>query len=152
MGLTELLYVYPDLLSMLSNHEHKREVVHPESSIEEPVGVDQKDDVLHRVLDDMRVGLYAVVSIIGKTIMWLTPQSQQKRKARLRVWWSFDHVRRQDRVDVFRQVLSFQFDANGIAKLRGLFGVLRSLPGDEVSGRKGKQVSTVHTRRPSKIG
>ena len=38
-------------LRVLSDHKHKREVIHAERGVEEAVGVDEEDDVLDCLFD-----------------------------------------------------------------------------------------------------
>lgn len=46
------------LLRVLSDHQHKRKVIHPESSIKEPICVNQKNDVLDGVFNKIWVTFY----------------------------------------------------------------------------------------------
>lgn len=53
-------YIKPEgsyLLCVLRDHKNEREVVHPERSVEQPVRIDQEDDVLHSVFDQVWFGL-----------------------------------------------------------------------------------------------
>lgn len=43
---------------MLSDHDNKRKIVHPQSGIEQSFGVDEEDNVLHCILDDIRIGIF----------------------------------------------------------------------------------------------
>jgi hypothetical protein len=43
---------------MLCDHDYEREVVHPESRVEELIGIDEKDDIFDGFFDDTGVGFY----------------------------------------------------------------------------------------------
>jgi hypothetical protein len=53
------------LLRMLSDHDDKRKVIHPQGGIEELVGINKEDNVLHGFLDYGCVRFYwYIISII----------------------------------------------------------------------------------------
>lgn len=52
---------------MLCDHDYEREVVHPESRVEELIGIDEKDDIFDGFFDDTGVGFYVFFSSKIKT-------------------------------------------------------------------------------------
>jgi len=48
-----------DLLRILCDHEDELEVVHAQSNVVELIDFREKDDILDRILDDVRVISYA---------------------------------------------------------------------------------------------
>jgi hypothetical protein len=45
---------------MLCDHDYEREVVHPESCVEELIGIDEKDDIFDGFFDNIGVGFYDI--------------------------------------------------------------------------------------------
>ena len=43
---------------MLRDHQHEREVVHPQGGVEQPIRIDEEDDVLDGVFDKLGLALY----------------------------------------------------------------------------------------------
>jgi len=43
---------------MLCDHDYEREVVHPESRVEELISIDEKNDIFDGFFDDTGVGFY----------------------------------------------------------------------------------------------
>lgn len=50
---------------MLGDHDHEREIVHPQSGIEELISINEEDDVLHSVFNNIRVGFYPLKSEVN---------------------------------------------------------------------------------------
>jgi hypothetical protein len=46
-----------DLLRVLGDHQHKREIIHPQRSIEERFCVDKEYDVLDGIFNQLWIGL-----------------------------------------------------------------------------------------------
>ena len=42
---------------MLCDHDHEREVIHPESCVEKLIGIDEEDDILDSFFDNTGVCL-----------------------------------------------------------------------------------------------
>jgi hypothetical protein len=54
-----------DLLCMLGDHNDEREIVHPQSGIEELISVNEEDNVFHSVFNNVRVGFYPLKSKVN---------------------------------------------------------------------------------------
>ncbi len=49
---------------MLRYHKYKREVVHPECSIEQPICVNEEYNVLDSILNEVGLGLYFGIEVL----------------------------------------------------------------------------------------
>ena len=54
------------LLCMLSNHQHQRKIVHPESSIKQSISVNEKDDIFDSIFYELWISFYR-----GNVSMWV---------------------------------------------------------------------------------
>jgi len=48
---------------MLCDHDYEREIVHPESRVEELIGIHEKDDIFDGFFDDTWVGFFGCLRI-----------------------------------------------------------------------------------------
>ena len=86
---------YIDLLRMLSHHEYERKIVHPESSVEQPICVDKEYDVLDGVFNEVRLRLCVgcnALDILAKHNWNRTLEPKQQRKTCLVIWWPLDDM------------------------------------------------------------